>query len=187
MISIHTYISYMTLLPVSHSCTGGTAYKVACGAGKYRATTGATTASNCQNCASGEISGVGASACTPCPAGKTCSGGSISGDCSSGEYALEGDATCTACPTGSICPTVTGQPQVSMKLGHVCWLPWLLVWIHWPKFHSSAMKFKSFICRQSLLTYFSNDKCKTKRSKWRGTLWIFKNCFLYFPIIFFKI
>ena len=95
------------------SCAGGTGGPLTpCDEGTYNPDTGQSTDVACQNCAANATSAAGSTACTPCPAGYSCSQPNTKTACNAQEYSLEGEMSCTACTTGYICPTATVAPQV---------------------------------------------------------------------------
>ncbi|GMH72522.1 hypothetical protein TL16_g05940 [Triparma laevis f. inornata] len=74
---------------------------VKCGAGRFSASSGAST---CDSCAAGKSSSPGSSACTPCTQGKYSQSGSLCVNCPAGKYGneegLTSEDSCTSCELG---------------------------------------------------------------------------------------
>ena len=97
-------------------CTAGscTATSLACPAGTFSDSIGATQVSTCILCPVGTHSAAGASTCTLCPAGKFASqpGSSLCHQCPGGHYCPAGTSSWASfnCGRGNYCPDGSGAP-----------------------------------------------------------------------------
>eukprot|EP01135_Chromosphaera_perkinsii_P005913 Nk52_evm8s371 gene=Nk52_evmTU8s371 len=95
--------SATTPCPLKHFCAKEAKIAVVCPDGQYGHKEGLTAATDCP----------------PCPAGKFCTNGEVSGDCAAGYFCTSGSNTATPdnlanagkCPLGFFCPLGTGTPQ----------------------------------------------------------------------------
>ena len=69
-------------------------------------------------CPSGHYSGVGATACTPCPGGYQCADKMTPTLCVAGTYASNSSDSCTSCEAGYYCPTDGMTEPFACPAGH---------------------------------------------------------------------